>query len=432
MLSSFTLGDFKSYRKATLPLSPLTVLIGANASGKSNLFEALRLLSWIAQGNKLDSIRYKLRESDSPIRGAVGDLFRDDKRGLRLSCESTRPDWDNYTIGIERDDEDELHIAEEAVTGSAKKVPLFQIVDSEPTTGLVWAAYNNFAPGGKKPQIPCNDREAVLIQLQSPARFERRHKISRKTIRKISGKYQDWLSNILFLDPQPSVMRAYGFETDRMLGGNGANLSGVLYNLCRTPNGKKRLLEFVKALPEQDIRDVDFLETPRGEVMVKMTETFGGRDTEYDATVLSDGALRVLAIAAAVLAAPENSVVAIEEIDNGVHPSRAERLLNRLSSIAEDRNLRILIGSHNPALLDALPMEAIPNVVFCYRDPKNGSSRLIRLEDIENYPGLVAQGPVGDLMTRGIIDRFAKDDTDPEERKRRSLAWLSELRRQVG
>ena len=144
------------------------------------------------------------------------------------------------------------------------------------------------------------------------------------------------------------------------------------------------------------------------------------------------GALRVLAIAAAVLAAPENSVVAIEEIDNGVHPSRAERLLNRLSSIAEDRNLRILIGSHNPALLDALPMEAIPNVVFCYRDPKNGSSRLIRLEDIENYPGLVAQGPVGDLMTRGIIDRFAKDDTDPEERKRRSLAWLSELRRQVG
>ena len=40
MLSSVTIEGFKSYRKATL-----TVLIGANASGKSNAIEALRLLS---------------------------------------------------------------------------------------------------------------------------------------------------------------------------------------------------------------------------------------------------------------------------------------------------------------------------------------------------------------------------------------------------
>lgn len=432
MLSSFTLKDFRSYREATLQLSPLTVLIGANASGKSNLMEALRLLSWIAQGNKLGSIRYRLREDGSPIRGVVGDLFRRRKRIFRLSCGTTCPDWDNYAIGIERTDEDELRIADEALAGSAQRVPLFRTVNVDKATDLVWAAYNNFAPGGKKPEIPCNDQEPVLIQLQSPARFGPRHKKSRKTILDVSGKYQGWLSNILFLDPRPSAMRAYGFKTDRTLDGNGANLSGVLYNLCRTQTGKDRLLEFVKALPEQDISDIGFVETPRGEVMVKVTETCGGRDTGYDATVLSDGALRVLAVAAAVLSAPENSVAAIEEIDNGVHPSRAERLLSRLSSVAEERGLRILLSSHNPALLDALPMEAVPNVVFCYRDPKNGSSRLIRLGDIEDYPGLVAQGPVGELMTRGIIDRFAKDDTDPGERKRRGLAWLSELRQQVG
>ena len=432
MLSSFTLKDFKSYREATLPLSPLTVLIGANASGKSNLIEALRLLSWIAQGNKLGSIRYKLREDDSPIRGVVGDLFRRRKRIFRLSCGTTCPDWDEYAIGIERTDENELHIADEALAGSAQRVPLFETVAADKTTGLVWAAYNNFARGGNKPEIPCNDREPVLIQLQSPARFERRHEKSRETILDVSGKYQGWLSNILFLDPRPSAMRAYGFKTDRTLDGNGANLSGVLYNLCRTQTGKERLLEFVEDLPEQDISDIDFVETPRGEVMVRLTETFGGRDTEYDATVLSDGALRVLAIAAAVLSAPENSVAAIEEIDNGVHPGRAERLLSRLSSIAEERSLRILLSSHNPALPDALPMEAVPNVVFCYRDPKNGSSRLIRLGDIEDYPGLVAQGPVGDLMTRGVIDRFVKHRRSAKERKRLALAWRSELRAEDG
>ena len=45
MLSSVEIEKFKSYDKATLHLAPLTVLIGANASGKSNALEALRLLS---------------------------------------------------------------------------------------------------------------------------------------------------------------------------------------------------------------------------------------------------------------------------------------------------------------------------------------------------------------------------------------------------
>ena len=58
MLTAFTLEDFRSYRQATLPLSALTVLIGANASGKSNAIEGLRLLSWLAQGQKLSSIQF--------------------------------------------------------------------------------------------------------------------------------------------------------------------------------------------------------------------------------------------------------------------------------------------------------------------------------------------------------------------------------------
>lgn len=58
VLSSFTIKNFKSYREATLKLAPLTVLIGANASGKSNAIEALRLLSWIAEGKRLGAIRH--------------------------------------------------------------------------------------------------------------------------------------------------------------------------------------------------------------------------------------------------------------------------------------------------------------------------------------------------------------------------------------
>ncbi|MHC5830885.1 MAG: AAA family ATPase, partial [Nostoc sp.] len=61
MLTEFTLASFKSYStsdtlslsKGRLPLGSLTVLIGANAAGKSNALEGLRFLSWLAQGQKL-------------------------------------------------------------------------------------------------------------------------------------------------------------------------------------------------------------------------------------------------------------------------------------------------------------------------------------------------------------------------------------------
>ena len=166
--------------------------------------------------------------------------------------------------------------------------------------------------------------------------------------------------------------------------------------------------------------------------MVELTETFGRRNSAYDATLLSDGTLRVLAIAAAILSAPEGSLVVIEEIDNGVHPSRAEQLLDRLLRVATRRNLHVLISSHNPALLDALPDDAVSDVVFCYRGPKSGTSRLVRLMDIPDYPELIAQGAVGHLMTRGIIERFVKDHPGPKERRRRARSWLKELQEQVG
>ena len=86
MLSSVTIEGFKSYRKATLKLAPLTVLIGANASGKSNAIEALRLLSWIAQGNKLGSIRHALREDDRAVRGTVRDIGFRGRHRFALSC----------------------------------------------------------------------------------------------------------------------------------------------------------------------------------------------------------------------------------------------------------------------------------------------------------------------------------------------------------
>ena len=91
----------------------------------------------------------------------------------------------------------------------------------------------------------------------------------------------------------------------------------------------------------------------------------------------------------------------------------------------------MLLSSHNPALLDATPDEAVGDVAFCYRDERTGASRLTRLADIPAYPELVAQAPLGRLLTRGVIDRFVKQMPAPEVRRRNAREWLEGLRNEA-
>jgi predicted ATPase len=437
MLTEFTLKSFKSYREARLPLGPLTVLIGANASGKSNAIEGLRLLSWLAQGHKLSTIEYAVQESERVVRGRIADLGYLGSAAFSIGCGMDIVSWKRLEMDLVLR-EDGLHIKGESISSPYERVPLYVL--DQPSTGRgsdAGVAYNNFAPGGIKPHIMCSDQSAIFTQLDSPAAFRANSKQSRRLIPPIVRKYQDSLANILFLDPAPAKMRDYSFPSDRRLLGDGANLSSVLQALWGEDNQaeqepfaghRQAIIDFIQSLPEQDIETLGFLKEPRGGVMVKLVETFGGERREYDASLLSDGTLRVLAIAGAMLSAPEGSLVVIEEIDNGVHPSRAGHLLTQIQTLANERSLRVLPSTHNPAMLDSLPDSAIPDVVFCYRDPQDGASRLVRLADIPDYPELIAQGSLGHLMTSGTLERFVKHHPGSAERKRRAMEWLEKMR----
>ncbi len=435
MLTAITLKNFKSYKEAKLPLSSLTVLIGANASGKSNAIEGVRLLSWLAHGQKLSAIQYAVQKGDRVVRGRISDLPYRQTASLGLGCESSLDEWNRLDMTIARRN-DEFHISHETLTHLLANVPLYTLdQQSRGHNTDVGVAYNNFRQG-PKPHVTCNDQAAIFTQLTSPATFSG-NQTSSELIPEITKMYERWLSDIFFLDPFPARMREYSFPSEKRLQGDGENLSGVLFNLwggdskvVEEPYAgqRKDILAFIQSLPEQDISGLDFLKEPRGGKMLQLTETFGEKSQAYDASLLSDGTLRVLAIAAAMLSAKEGSLVVIEEIDNGVHPSRAKHLLAKIREIAERRKLRVLLSTHNPALLDALPDQAIPDVVYCYRDPKDGSSRLVRLEDIPDYPELIAQGALGYLSTSGVLEKFVKNRPSGEERKAKALAWVENMK----
>lgn len=443
MLDAITLENFKSYRKARLPLAPLTVLIGANASGKSNAIEGMRLLSLLAHGQRLANIQLVVQNGEDLVRGTMASLPYEQGDKFGLGAEATDALWRTLTMQLACR-QDGLHIVSETLSQPGEGGPLYELDHpSHERDTIVQVAYNNYARSGTKSHITCTDQAAIFTQLGSPATFAASHKASRERIPAAVNQLRNSLAAMQFLDPVPARMRNYAFPSVDTMHSDGCNLSAVLYYLWGADRDKdieaqrgeqepfrqqrQAILDFIQSLPEQNIAGLSFLEEPRGGVMLTLHETFGDQHRAYDASLLSDGTLRVLSIAAAMLSAEEGSLVVIEEIDNGVHPSRARHLLNNIREIAQRRNLRVLLSTHNPALLDALPDAALPDALFCYRDPMQGDSCIIRLQDIPDYPELIAQDSLGGLATSGVLERFVKQPP-AGSRKERALAWLETLK----
>lgn len=56
MINTLAIGNYRSLLNLAIPFGNLNVITGDNASGKSNLYKALRLLSETAQGGVINSL----------------------------------------------------------------------------------------------------------------------------------------------------------------------------------------------------------------------------------------------------------------------------------------------------------------------------------------------------------------------------------------
>src|SRR4051812_34932957 len=162
-IKSITIENFKSFREARLPLAPLTLLIGANASGKSNAIEAMQLLSWLASGRRLGDLIVAIREQELSLRGTLND-FTYQGNETTLGCEVGDLLF-STTLQV---NEGGLRILAERLesTKLSGLVPLYDVVEPASIFGNeVQVAYNNFKRGGKKPRITCTDQQAIFTQI---------------------------------------------------------------------------------------------------------------------------------------------------------------------------------------------------------------------------------------------------------------------------
>ena len=429
---SITIKNFKSYKEATLPLAPLTLLIGANASGKSNAIEAFRFLSWVAGGERLSTLKNRVNDSDKIIRGNVSDLpFRETEQFV-LSFSADSSNYESiFNIRF-----NEIYFGFEIIeTENENFIFTFDDVADDGIYVSQESLSNNFAIDENKTifSIKNSDYSDVFNLSKELLSFFLKENGSPYKIEKIYNDInflKSLILNAYFFDFVPSQMR-YESLSEKDLRSNGQNLAGVLHYLCEkdrhASDNKTKLLNLIKSLPEQNIIDIKFYVDHRERVEFALIENFGNTPKEFPMDLLSDGTLKVLAIATALLSVSTGSTLVIEEIDNSIHPSRAHDILSLMRQYAEERGLKLLLSTHNPALMDAIPDEALADVVFCYRDPRQGDSRLLRLGDLDDYVGLVVQGSLGDLVKRGIVERFVKHPKTKEEKKKQALDWLKQM-----
>jgi AAA15 family ATPase/GTPase len=105
-------------------------------------------------------------------------------------------------------------------------------------------------------------------------------------------------------------------------------------------------------------------------------------------------------------------LLVIEELENGLHPSQAGRVLQLVKDVSNDLSTQVMFTTHSPALLNAMTGRFNKSVIVCYRDSETGLSHLSRLPQLSGYAEAMAAGRLGDVMSQERLLRPERIDAN--------------------
>lgn len=426
--------DFKNFQSAEVDLSaPLTILLGRNGSGKTNLIEGVEVMGALARGVPFHDITELGRGGTVEVRGGLLSCqrFGAGAFGLRLELPEVRHERGASRVAYDLEitaDSAGIHFAGESMHLDEK--PLFTASPTE--DDLLNVVYDDFSPGpdsGKRLSGP----ESVLSrysELIVGARAGPRRRIALEAAAAVFAQ----LRRPYVFELMPNEMRNYErIDPRAQLTGNGSNLSSVLFSL-RNGDGERaaalpRITAAIRTIPEEPFREIGFAETPLDDVIAGLVAERDGAENGtrlIDARLLSNGTLRMLAVLSALESVSSGSRVVIEEFDTGLHPSRAEVLLTYVAAAASRRHLNVVLTTHNPAVMNAIEESQFPCVWICHRDDTLQAFRVTRLTEIEPAAITRLRGGLGDFISSGKLEKRL-DSNYESERARFMQHWLTSL-----
>lgn len=418
MLSRFRVQGFKSLFDVEIELAPLVVLMGPNAAGKSNLLEALLLLSRLTTEQTLSAAL------SSPLRGYPLEAFSLPDGGLEALLKQERAELSLEGV---------VQPARAAKRATPEPL-LYRIgVQIQPKTGALDVADEFLArlkrdgTPKQKPRIQRSE-DALVVRQLGEAGAPRHEPLglghTLVSNRQFTGEHRypdfdrlrDELSawQTYYLDPRIAMRDPQPPREVADIGPRGEWIAPFLYRLKESETHRKHFLAIGRALrsaiPTIESLDVD-LDPRRGTLDIVICQD----GTPYSSRVVSEGTLRVLALCCLAGNPWPGELIAFEEPENGVHPRRIEVIADLLASMAAQGRSQVVVTTHSPTLIGAMLRRAreAPGQIKLFRCFQKGRATQVKsfdvgplFEDQEISGSLSSPEDAGieALMTRGWLD----------------------------
>lgn len=440
MIDRIIIENFKTLRRVDLSLGPMNLFVGANGSGKSNLLDALRVLQGIGNGFSISEIL------DGKPKSATSTVWEGTRGGSGNACFASGENGgsgdvtfevrgrfaggpERNWIGLEKRDSEgkpalswELLIAFSPLSGRVTRERFKVDAVIYDTDGVedfsqtdpnqpVWCPVEGaqgwaFELQGTRPalgQLARGPRQRGFGGAGSagdPATLESSAHDLRDCADHARG-VAGLLANIQRVEPELPLLRSYSQVAEvRRMGDRGDDFAALVQTICQDARTKDAYLSWLRQLRPEEIDDVGVLRGAIDEPLFMLKEN--GR--RFPAMVLSDGTLRFAALTAAFFQPDIPDLMMMEEIENGIHASRARLLLELLRSQSVAAKTQIVATTHSAAVLDWLRKEDYRTVFLCKRDEETGESRICALADVPQFMDVVKKRPVSELFSEGWLE----------------------------
>ncbi len=403
MFEELHLTNFKNFRDATLELGPFTVLVGANASGKSNLRDAFRFLHGVGRGYDLAEIlEEKFGEGDEKvwrgIRGGTSNVaFKEKERfGIRVGYDSRAIYQIEVALhedkkesgGIQaRLDEEKLLVSDETV---------FEI-GSEGSARILRSPSGDYA-------VRRLDRKRPVLEHMANAHYDPGANLNYAFTHCMT--LGTGLGSMRFFNLDPRALREPSKVGQSTLGDRGQNLASVLKGLCEDDEGRKtNLVRWVETLTPMDAKDFEFdVAKHSNEVTLVLVEKDG---TQTPMQSASDGTLRFLGLLALLFQDDPPQLLFIEEIETGLHPTRLDLLANLIEQRTEQTDTQVIATTHSPQFLQVLDDETLADAQLVYRTGNGPEAKICPLLEVPTARKVLAKPRqnVRDLLSSGWFER---------------------------
>lgn len=372
-LTRMTVSNYRSIGEdVSIDFEPLTVLVGINGSGKSNLLDAPRFVAQ-ALTEGLENAVEERHGFDSMLRDVGGP------RGtMMVRLELDHPGWvADYSVelGAPQRDRDNFSVRNESLEVRDKATQRTDTLTTN-STGKVSTSFKGL-------ESPVRDKRSLtLFTVGGDERLQ-------PVVEALRGIETYALFPEELRKPQKPSQRDY-------LSKFGDNWPSIVRRVMATPAARDLRLSLDRVTG--DIVDLRALRLGAGFLVAEFGHARADGKTQwFDAARESDGTLRVAGILTALVQQPALTMIGVEEPEQTVHAGVIPVLVDFLREAS--LSSLVVVTTHSPDLLDLVPAEGIRVV-----DRIDGTTRVARLDD--GQQALVKQrlASAGELLrSQGLI-----------------------------